>query len=556
MGFKSDGNFILYLALLHVWYSHSLTVTNIPHGVLTRPTDIVIRQQEWTVILTIQTPTRNLNSLRRGLKVRQVSCHGNDTSYICDTLNGLMARLDRLDKMPHSKRGLFDFIGLGAKYAFGLATESEIVDLKRKIAITHQEVSNIKVFADSLVAVVKTTHHEIKENRDLLNKLVNHSLESTQMTHLLMAASTQLDCYERVADEQRRIVHDLERGRLSRALFPPSMFEQLPLPSGTKWLDLHWYYHWVRVLPIWGEQTQFAVTLPIVRGTPTLGWELVSFPWRGPHQSIVKIDVRPFAITDLEKAVVSFPNRCLGKFPHVCDPGIILGQGCTRAILLILPLTDDCHMTLLDKAEFSYPLGSGEVIIPVFEPLVITETCPNQSIKTHALETGTYHVKWRDECTLSHPRFRATAINHDRRALNWTIPPINGKFKQYFEAYPSELPPLIPFNLKALKPVKEEVWWTTHTLDLGQVCWLSLLTILQTIMLIAWLKTIIKCPTKPRKVVEPTFVITQPGPEVTHTGYTPTVIQAATELPTVTEPPVTFASAPEPVYKFKGAGEP
>ncbi|MCP3679260.1 MAG: hypothetical protein GY782_02940 [Gammaproteobacteria bacterium] len=364
-----------------------------------------------------------------------------------------------------ARRGLIDGVGQLGHYLFGLATETEIQELKAKIEENRRYEKTVRKWSKDYVAIVARTRVDVKLNRDYLHNITQELESGFDKIKWIISTHDVVHQLELIQDRQETIVDDLEHGSLTERVMPRDMLASI---VGTD-LPLEWYYRWIEVIPMWSKGWTYLCRLPIIATEVTLGYQLQTFPVWGPDGRAVALDVSRFAALDVQSGLVTEPKFCQGDRPKVCTPGLSRNNGCATAIIKNTQVEEHCTIIFVPVHDQTwYPLGIGEVIIVLTETTTLTEDCThmdNEKSSLHkiTLEKGTHRIRWHSGCQLSSSTESLTAVRTPRShriVESWLIPQGAINLVRYFanKTYPSVLPPVVPMDMEPLPTVQSLVW--------------------------------------------------------------------------------------------------
>jgi hypothetical protein len=343
-------------------------------------------------------------------------------------------------------------------------------------------LQEMTIFDEKYVAVINATYKAAQVNRHALNNLTNRVKTIYMISQAMQEVQVELNDLEHEVDRQHRLRDDLEGGRLTELLFPPSSFQELEAASDEEWLSSEWYYQWCRVTPLWTEKRQYGVTLPLVSVKSTQGYELRTFPV-GVNQRLVQLEVAAFASLDRRTGEVSTPQRCVGKGPTVCDEGPI-SEECAVAVLAQGHIEEKCRVHTAPHAKMYYPLMASEVVLLLKGKTVLRERCQT-SVKDQVVGKGTMKIRWSPGCRLVTPNLTITAPRAGRRVITkkWMIPPYELNLGAHLNGTMDNphLPELMNLDLSSLHLNHlPDITWSTRTsaTNIVILTWLSVLTLL------------------------------------------------------------------------------
>jgi hypothetical protein len=319
------------------------------------------------------------------------------------------------------KRGLIDAIGWGAKALFGVAMDKDVRFIREKVQENRQALQAITTYETEHLAILNASFHDIQVNHEEIVEVQQY----LWFTETIEKIRHELRQVERVLDDRERRLNDLDDGRLTAALFPPALFERLPKAMDEYFMNEHWYYHAVRVHPLWvanhGGVRLFSVNLPLVRHDTQKGYAIRTFPVPMENQSTTLTVIAPnyASLTPLTGGVTE-PQFCIGQDPLVCDEGP-QASPCTKA-LVTDGTWDECRAKVEHESEKYYTL-TGNSIVLIGPGTTVTERCPQTVTSTEAkILPGTNVVTWSAGCRLQTEGFSMRATRRNGKTLTWNTP--------------------------------------------------------------------------------------------------------------------------------------
>lgn len=460
---RADGCFVLLWLFLHV--GASLNVTELPQGLLMRKMDMKLTSELWTVVITVEDGStawdETVATLTRLMNL--------DRPHMDAWSRAQLQRLgNRIGHLNHhhsrSKRGLIDGVGVVAKSLFGLATESEVAQLRERVEENRRWQRSMSTWTEDFVVVMNRTREEIALNRALLNNITERTLHAIDDVHLIMTLQEQVHDLEAISRRIDDIRDDLEHGQLTELLLPIATLQSIVGDT----LPLEWYYRWCTISPSFDQGWVYEVRLPVVASDPTIGYELVAFPVWGPANRTVKLDVARYAALDTRTGQVSEPRTCRGERPLVCSNGPRT-RGCTAAVVKQLGVMDVCNVLLVEEERRYFSMMENEIVAVLGKSTPFAQICPKaERPLTTQLPRGTHRITWTGGCTLETHDFSistATMPMGHRKVDGWQI--YRGKLDitDFFKnrTFPSILPPLIPLDYNRMdRP--PAIQWTNPSL--------------------------------------------------------------------------------------------
>lgn len=454
--------------------------------VISAPKDLRIIHGQWGVVIVLQTQDRNLAAERKALQVtaRRVLALLPSRTVIWRRYRILRYQLQMLiqDEDPlfnlspsRQKRGLLDFIGDASKALFGTATEDDIRSVRRSIAKIRRTNQHIAHFASEFKTVID---HTVKQQNITMVR-VEHMAEVLKdvrnLTLDLHRRRAQHDQYDwalervlylqhvdaelsRQAMELRRLIEDLERGRLTEVLLPPTILDGIlqgyrAAFPGSQPLPRLWYYQNIAVRLTLAEAGQYVytATLPAAGTDDYFRYALTSFPVPldtfGNRRRIV---VRPDIGYNTKTGDVFVPERCMGTDPVVCTPTVIYNDdryACEQG--LIAAYNEDKK-----KCEIVTSRGNGSLLFEISGTLIlmtpgeeVMRSCPGAEPVKMRLQYGTFRTILTAGCVVTGEGWERTASR--RAELNGTLTLNNQRWDEWLGPIPTVpgiiLPTVPPF---------------------------------------------------------------------------------------------------------------
>jgi len=451
----------------------SIQVKGFPQGLLQRNVDMKLITEIWTLVVTVERDEVEWTSVMAAFnKSAQVRLDHSGT-WVRHQLAQLLFRAQHLahthqlqspplqGAAARARRGLIDGIGMVAHGLFGLATDSQVRELRKKIEENRQYQRRVSTWTKDYVAVLARTRGDVAVNRRIINNLTQEY--DMRMTHMqyITTVRTYVHRLEEIQRRQEAIMDDLEHGQLTELILPREDLSSIVDGS----LPLEWYYRWCTVEPLEAGSWAFRVRLPIVSEKATLGYELLSYPLWGPSGKPVRLNVARYVALDVASGDVTEPRACSGRGPRVCETGVLTAAGCASAIITSRRVLQQCEVEQLNLAgENWFPAGTGEVIVMTAAAVQLQQTCEAGGKGGQmSIGRGTHQVRWHAGCRLSSETHSITSvkITAATRSVNpWTVPLGAIDLVAYFQnrTYPSVLPPIVPLNLAPLADPGSVYW--------------------------------------------------------------------------------------------------
>ena len=455
------------------WGVASIQVKGLPQGLLQRSIDIKLIKEIWTLVVTVERDEVEWTSVMAAFnKTAQVRLDHAGT-WVRHELQRLLFRAQHLAEAhqqqssppqgtaAREKRGLIDGIGMVAHGLFGLATDDQVRELRKKIEENRQWQRRVSTRTEDYVAVLARTRGDVADNRRIINNLtMEYDMRMSHMQYIT-TVRTYVHRLEEIQRRQEAIVDDLEHGQLTELILPREDLSSIVDGS----LPMGWYYRWCTVEPLEAGSWAFRVRLPIVSEKATLGYELLSYPLWGPSGKPVRLNVARYVALDVASGDVTEPRACSGRGPQVCETGVLTVAGCASAVITSRRVLQQCEVERLNlNGENWFPVSTGEVIVVAAATVQLQQTCEAGGQGGQVtIGRGTHQVRWHAGCRLSSETHSLTSVRitaATRQVNPWTVPMGAVDLVAYFRnrTYPSVLPPIVPLNLAPLADPGNIYW--------------------------------------------------------------------------------------------------
>ena len=443
-----------------------------------READVRIRTLEWRVIVTLDGPEDYGEMIKAVDKLKsnnvvQIS------AYWSAELAGLENRLQHIIRTTRRRRGLIDGVGVIAHSLFGMATDSDVDEVKAKVEENRRALKEVTHWSREWTTVVNATYQLAKTSRQYVRNLTVQFADYTQVNQGMVELRAALHDAERRADERQRIKDDLEDGRLTETIFPKEYFTRLQTMED--WIEpREWYYSYVRVHPLWGNNA-FVARLPLVGQKKLLSYELETFPVF-TNDTTVELLLPELVVRDTETGDVEEPRHCVGRNPKVCNPGPVYRASCAAAVINNGTM-HACQLAHSSNKEL-YVLGVNDVVRVSRNPAMIHERCPKQGEQTTHVPAGTVRVQWGRECNIEFPDFKVHGVQVMETSITarvWQSPKLNTDFDKHLINV-VEIPNVV--EIGAIPSLTEipDIRWKPSVGTIGQ--WVSIAVICGVICLI------------------------------------------------------------------------
>lgn len=397
--------------------------------------DLLLEVASWTVVVTLDVPPPPVH-LEQQL-VHTFAVLGNLTNkfYPLETASW-RTRLERIrtridPELRHSnrnhrrlKRGLFNFVGTLSRHLFGTATMAEVQktrDLIQKVKQNNQVVTHV---VKELTTVVNQSRIYLQENRLRINKLtikmrniadrqdqLAHTVDTLYLRHnverLVEAVEMLTDAYMVQVDQYHRQRTALEQGFMTEDLINPQLLDEILAEANVvKQMTLphkEWYYSYVSVRPVWGEQkfVVFKIDLPLIKPQTYLHYLFQAFPLPQSNNITATIELNPNVGYDPHSGGLFIPIDCKGAEPIVCRPSPLRvkeGLNCERAVITNNDPTD-CVVSLKKVAQVDqvWTIANNQLVLSTWGDRVIRK-CKGKAEKIIEFVQGVYVLNITEGC--------------------------------------------------------------------------------------------------------------------------------------------------------------
>ncbi len=411
----------------------AMDLTALPDGIQVRTTGLLQAEEGlWTLVVQIDEPVAVYGDDRDKLvseqaeRLKETVAGFSEGSFITPEMReALLSRVGLLCKQPaRKKRGLIDGIGWGLQWAFGTATESEVVELKEAIDTLHQEDGVIVNKVNRMMTFVNKTREVVGDNRERLNELIAayndfaETMESITKDGVQIMVTNMLLTYLEVANQEtqrarsrlRREQLALSQGRLSPDLLSEDALEDIRdrvSEMGLVPLDPGWYYTYANIVPLYqhGPTIIYRALLPLVGRDQYQAYGLQSWPVPKDgrmRRLVLTKDVAVHALTGR----MFIPHSCIGNNPKVCRTGPLASQGkwaCERGLITgHEPDRRECIAEQVDVREATtvVEMERGEYVL-ITTGETYTLSCEGARQIKDELPLGTWHLQLGGRCELS-----------------------------------------------------------------------------------------------------------------------------------------------------------
>lgn len=423
--------------------------------------EVYVVEGEWTVVITIdepRPPAELLNFVHGLLALPQF--RGRTTS-INSWVPNWKTRLRRVltecseprrwwrTQNSRQRRGLLDIVGQGMSFLFGTATDADLDDVRRLVSKLATNQSRIFNQLAQYTTVINHTYDEIQMNRDQINQIASRMATLMQdvdkrIRGLELQAQTLDKRFEmevllsRLEDISHRYVRaheawirrkeNLEAGRLTESILPPSVLESILTSEQQGGLirPIQWYYEHTTIIPIWtDEHLVYKTRLPVVMPTR---WHYVELQrWPMPLKEFQGQLLLPDAVLrNTETGDLDISPRCYGIRPRVCRQGLINQADihpCLTRLLAEVPTYDPQCVVLFEKRlplDTVHPMEYDKYVL-VTDGTELALRCAGDTEQSTTVKAGVFEITLTYPCSLHGKTWKL--LPTFQRSLNVTLSP-------------------------------------------------------------------------------------------------------------------------------------
>jgi hypothetical protein len=453
--------------------------------------DITIEQGRWTILITLQSPSRQyaiteVADLHRSARsmLDTIDMLSNTTDQILSAERRslwrqrlhlvLSSATDHFAYDRRNKRGLINVGGSLLSMLFGTVTQDELLDVqkqldnaRRKAVVVHHDVTH-------LVSVVNQSRIATQENRQRINQLTTQlqqfqtdqnrnigSFNVLQNAVLLDETIALIEAVEHLLYKEMHslelVQRSLEDGRLAENIFPLTILQDVIREAqGANLVALpkDWYYRNVHISTLLIEDGWFtySASLPFIGHDSYIRYSLRawSVPVNGSAMT-ARLVIQPDIALNTGRGHLFVPQQCEGWNPTVCRSGPVYSEDrwlCERGLITShRPDTEHCdiHIDTFNRTMI-FDVGPGRFIIQVLGE-AYTLSCEGRSPVKNELDAGTYLIHLPNGCSLQgntwilfgeirqmfSRNFTLNVVHVDRIHLPRLIP--QEKLRAYFELH-------------------------------------------------------------------------------------------------------------------------
>ena len=247
-----------------------------------------------------------------------------------------------------TKRGLFDFFGGALHHVFGLATDSDIADVKNMIRNQVKEGNRVVHSVNKLTTVINEMQRQVSVMTGTINTNIRninslfrfakeanatmwkiaYTVRRNQCIYFLDSLLDQLlhvsHLYEHQMLKYTRQRNSLEAGHVSHELLPMTYLQYISKQlnkSSSLVQDLSWYYKNAPITAVRSDDfLVFKVDIHIVDLLDYLEYAITSFPTPVSKNFTIqmRLEAKHIGLNTLSGRMFQ-PKRCFGSNPRICD---------------------------------------------------------------------------------------------------------------------------------------------------------------------------------------------------------------------------------------------
>jgi hypothetical protein len=341
------------------------------------------------------------------------------------------------------KRGLFNFIGRGLQSLFGVATENDVMEVKRLLAFTYTGQKQVRHNVNNLTTVVNRMQYDIRFSRRALNVNINnvnrlfafqYNINSTIslilndlrrkdflriIDNLISDFSAVTHRFKHLMELYSRRRTSLENGRLSHDLMPLSYLNEIERSLNKTWYLItpkEWYcqFSTLIALDLQGDLL-YRVDLCIIDNMNYIEYAINCFaePVKGTNSTLKMRIESPHVTLETSTGLFSNPRDCVGINPRVCRSNIYLKPDLMPCIasVILQKKYNLCAIQITqtsDKQSIVYEFTGKHFVVCTFgENLEIF--CKKRATQYHYLTPGC-HILFPDNCIVESSGWKILSI--------------------------------------------------------------------------------------------------------------------------------------------------
>lgn len=431
------------------------TIRRLDDGlVIDKASELLFQNMVWRVIVTLDVPSLPVRISDR-LRAIDTALQRLQSHFTSLEKLSWWTRLERTqyklsDEYLHGnqhhvtihrpKRGLFNFVGVLQHHLFGVATSKEIAQTRKLLSKVSKNNQAVNHFIGDLATVVNQSRSYIDQNRHRINQLsalsgklletikrfaggvqmlANKNMQRHQAERLLEDAEVIVDAYIEQVNIYHRQRTALEAGVLTEDLLPQALLQEILTKtrgSGYSPINpLEWYYQYVHVYPLWGEDNLlvFKAELPLVGPRTFQSYRLEAFPMPQKEGLVATLRVTPYVAMDRDTGNFIIPKDCRGLQPRVCGPAPQRRGDAMACEYGIFSLDNTARQQCVLKVEKTlqmdqvWLLSNNRLVLSTWGGPINIECIQGHTFQ-HELSSGVYVVNMTEHCKYSAPTWNFT----------------------------------------------------------------------------------------------------------------------------------------------------
>lgn len=351
--------------------------------------NVNVVQGEWTVMIVITEPQPP--AAMEGYVSNLYSLFSDQSLFYSNVSEGWLSRLRTIRQeienprrwwtARHSprrrRRGLVNVVGDAFHFLFGTATDDDVADVRAMVEKLANNQGRIVHQMSHFTTVINHTYGEIQANRGRLNLITGKVSDLTRklnsefrrtfgmLSHLRLQVNintviSQLEDiahrYVRAHEAWEHRKENLEAGRLTESILPPSILESILAPAdafGAQLIEpIQWYYEHATVIPIWTEEyLVYKTCLPVVA---PVRWHFIDLKqWPMPLDDYqARLALPESVLRNTESGELDTSPTCTGARPRVCRRGLVARAAlhpCLTRLLSDAPAYDQTCVVIFER---------------------------------------------------------------------------------------------------------------------------------------------------------------------------------------------------------------
>ena len=449
------------------------TPRHIPDGVLvTGGTPIRRQAASWSIYITLEAPTFNFNWVSAVTRIqtvidqlvavhRAVNSSRSSWAQRLSDLTTTFTTSPGWNAATRGKRALFDLGGDILQKIFGVATERQVVEVRRWIErVRHDELhvvhdmNHLMTLVNHTYTITRVNRQHIRELEQYVSKLEHHVMTwmtafgrdfdrrlnvLTACLNIDDAISGLISLHDRwlrqlaTYDRQRDSV---ESGRLTEVILAPAELAKIVREGNSLGFSsphLEWYYENVIITPMWKDHSGlvFTADLPLTDNVEYLRYFFWTWPVMHHADYTMQLRLPPMVAYNTRVGSMFLPRNCVGRDPAICMSGPIYnnyGLRCPRGVLT----NDDshrkqCFVTVRGNVTPSHDIQELEegtfAILSPGEPFQCY--CAGQASIKGNLQPGLSVLTVKPRCRISGHSWTLERLYKATSTFAWKLPIIN-----------------------------------------------------------------------------------------------------------------------------------